>query len=67
MSITTVLRVFKDSSIITPQGEFKISRIFRSGKAAKKAGYFHHVTSNGIAIYTNRCSKKASHFAVIDD
>jgi hypothetical protein len=38
MSIATVLRVFKNSSLITEQGEFKISRVFDNGRAANKAG-----------------------------
>jgi hypothetical protein len=65
MSVATVLRVFKNSSLITAQGEYKISRIFPSGKAANKAGYVHHITSNGIDIYTNRHGKRAARFAVI--
>jgi hypothetical protein len=67
MSIATVLRVFKNSSLITEQGEFTITRIFPTGKAARKAGYTHHHTGNGIAVYVNHHRKSAARFAVIDD
>ncbi|MDR2629977.1 MAG: hypothetical protein LBC60_03540 [Spirochaetaceae bacterium] len=67
MNVATVLRVFKNSSLITPQGEFKISRIFRTAKAATKAGYVLHITNNDIAIYANHRGKKTARFAIIDD
>jgi hypothetical protein len=51
MSIATVLRVFKNSSLITPQGEFKISRVFPDRKSAKKAQYHFFTVDNGIIIY----------------
>jgi hypothetical protein len=35
MNIATVLKVFKNSSIVTPQGEFKISRVFDNARAAE--------------------------------
>jgi hypothetical protein len=41
MSVITVLKVFKNSSLITSQGEFKIDRVFPTGKAANKARYFY--------------------------
>ena len=66
MNIETVLRVFKNSSLITPQGEYKISRIFDNAGAANKAGYVHHITSGGIEIYVSR-HKKAAWFVVISD
>ena len=66
MGIATVLRVFKNSSLITPQGEFKISRVFDNAGTARKAGYVHHITSGGIEIYTSR-HKRAVRFAVISD
>jgi hypothetical protein len=65
MNIATVLRVFKNSSLITPQGEFKISRVFDDGKAANKARYYYHCTENGIAIYARNSGKGKSTFAVI--
>ena len=65
MSVATVLRVFKNSSLIIPQGEFKISRVFDNAGAAKKAGYVHHITSNGIDIYKSHRHKRAARFAVI--
>jgi hypothetical protein len=66
MSVATVLRVFKNSSLITPQGEFKISRVFPSGKAANKARYHYHCTDNGIAIYVRRNKTGRAVFAVAD-
>jgi hypothetical protein len=66
MSVATVLRVFKNSSLITEQGEFKISRVFNDDKTAKKARYHYHCTDNGIAIYARNSRKGTSKFAVID-
>jgi hypothetical protein len=66
MSVATVLRVFKNSSLIIPQGEFKISRVFPSGKAARKARYHYHCTDNGVSIYARNGRKGKSTFAVID-
>jgi hypothetical protein len=66
MNVAAVLRVFKNSSLITEQGEFKISRIFDNAGAARKARYRYHCTENGIAIYA-RCNKTGkSIFAVVD-
>ena len=67
MNVATVLSVFKNSSLITPQGEYKISRVFDNAGSANKAGYVHHITSNGIEIYAKSRHKKAARFAVIDD
>ena len=67
MGIATVLRVFKNSSIVTPQGEYKISRVFDNAGAANKAGYVHHITSGGIEIYAGGRHKRAVRFAVISD
>jgi hypothetical protein len=66
MTIATVLRVFKNSSLITEQGEFKISRVFDDGRAAKKARYHYHCTENGIAIYARNNKTGTSLFAVVD-
>jgi hypothetical protein len=66
MSIATVFRVFKNSSLITERGEFKISRIFNDDKAANKARYRCYRTENGIAIYARNSRKGKSIFAVID-
>jgi hypothetical protein len=66
-AVITVLRIFKNSTLIMPQGEFKISRIFPTGKAANKAGYVSHCTSNGIDIYTRRNSNRKARFAVIGE
>jgi hypothetical protein len=66
MSVATVFRVFKNSSLIAPQGEFKISRVFDDAQAAAKARYHYHRTVNGIAIYARRGRNGTSIFAVID-
>jgi hypothetical protein len=65
MNVATVLRVFKNSSLITAQGEYKISRVFINRKAANKAWYHYHCTENGVVIYTRRNKKGKSVFAVI--
>jgi hypothetical protein len=64
MNIAAVLRVFKNFSLITERGEFKISRVFENGGAARKARY--HCTENGIAIYARRNKTGRSLFAVVD-
>jgi hypothetical protein len=66
MSIATVLRVFKNSSLITERGEFKISRIFDNAGAARKARYHYHCTDNGIAIYARHNKTGRAAFAVVD-
>jgi hypothetical protein len=66
MSAITVLRVFRNSSLITEQGEYKISRVFSNGKAVMKARYHYHCTENGIPIYARRGKKGKSIFAVVD-
>jgi hypothetical protein len=66
MSVATVLRVFKNSSLITEQGEYKISRVFDNGGSARKARYHYHCTENGIAIYARRNTRGKSLFAVVD-
>jgi hypothetical protein len=66
MSVATVLRVFKNSSLITEQGEYKISRVFNDDTAARRARYQYHQTVNGTAIYTRRSRKGKSIYAVID-
>jgi hypothetical protein len=64
MSVVTVLRVFKNSSLITPQGEFKISRVFDNAKSASRARYHYHCSDNGIAIYARRNKTGKVLFAV---
>jgi hypothetical protein len=65
MSVAAVLRVFKNSSLITPQGEFKISRVFDNARAANKARYQYHCTENGVVIYTRRGKSGNQIFAVV--
>jgi hypothetical protein len=66
MSIATVLRVFKNSFLITERGECKISRVFDNAGAAHKVRYYYHGTENGIAIYARKGRKGKTTFAVID-
>ncbi|MDR2785324.1 MAG: hypothetical protein LBB83_05365 [Treponema sp.] len=66
MSVATVLKVFKNSSLITERGEFKISRVFNDGRAANKARYHYHYTDNGIVIYSRRTTAGTSKFVVVD-
>jgi hypothetical protein len=54
MSVITVLKVFKNSSLITSRGEFKIDRVFPTGKAANKARYFYYCSDCGVEIYSKR-------------
>jgi hypothetical protein len=65
MNVATVLKVFKNSSLITEQGEYKISRVFDNAGAANKAGYVYHITSGGVEIYARGRHKRAVRFAVI--
>jgi hypothetical protein len=65
MSVATVLRVFKNSSLITAQGEYKISRVFHTRRAARNARYHYFCTDNGISIYIRSNKKGESKFAVI--
>ncbi|MDR2177550.1 MAG: hypothetical protein LBP20_05850 [Treponema sp.] len=66
MNVAAVLRVFTNSFLITERGEFKISRVFPSGKAALKARYHYYCTENGIAIYSRRTKAGTRKYAVID-
>jgi hypothetical protein len=66
MSIASVLRVFRNSTLITARGEFKISRVFNNRKTARKAWYQYYCTDKGISIYARRNKKGESVFAVID-
>jgi hypothetical protein len=66
MSVATVLKVFKNSSLVTEQGEIKINRVFDNAGAAHKARYHYHCTENDIAIYTRRNKSGNQLFAVVD-
>jgi ABC-type Na+ transport system ATPase subunit NatA len=65
MGLATVLRVFKNSSLITERGEFKISRVFDNAEAANKARYHYHCTEKDIAIYTRLTNRGINKFAVV--
>ncbi|MDR1127734.1 MAG: hypothetical protein LBL20_00340 [Treponema sp.] len=67
MSVAAVFKVFKNSSLVTEQGEIKISRVFPSGKAAKKARFVYHSCSNGIPIYTQYTVTGKTKYALIGD
>jgi hypothetical protein len=64
--IVTVLRVFRNSSLVTSRGELRISRVFNSRKTARKARYHYYCTDKGISIYARRDKKGQPVFAVID-
>jgi hypothetical protein len=66
MGLATVFRVFKNSSLITTRGEFKISRVFDNVRAARKVRYHYHCTENDITIYTRRNKSGNQLFAVVD-
>jgi hypothetical protein len=65
MSVITVLKVFKNSSLITSRGEFKINRVFPTGKAANKARYFYYCSDYGVEIYSHRTRTGNSKFAAV--
>jgi hypothetical protein len=65
MNAVSVIKVFKNSSLITEQGEFKISRIFDNAGAANKARYHYHGIENGIAIYARRTNVGTYKFAIV--
>ncbi|MDR1315337.1 MAG: hypothetical protein LBK13_00570 [Spirochaetales bacterium] len=65
MNITAVLKVFKDSTLITERGKFKISRVFTDDKAANKARYRYYRTENGVAIYARRDRAGKRIFAIV--
>jgi hypothetical protein len=66
IGIITVLRVFRNSSLVTSRGELKISRVFNNRKTARKARYHYYCTDKGISIYARRDKKGKSVFAIID-
>jgi hypothetical protein len=66
MTVASVLRVFKNSFLVTGQGEIKISRVFDDGKAARKARYRYYLTVNGVAVYARRNKAGNTLFAVAD-
>jgi hypothetical protein len=65
MSIATVFKVFRNSSLITLRGEFKIGRIFPTKKAARKSRYYYHCTESGTDIYIYRSHAGKKRFALI--
>jgi hypothetical protein len=52
--LASVFRVFKNSSVITEQGEYTISRVFPSRKSAEKARYRFYAVISGVTIYRRR-------------
>ena len=67
MNITTLLKVFKKSYLVTDRGELKISRVFLTYKAAKKAQYRYYRVYNGIVIYQKRTRTGPQKYAVIGE
>jgi hypothetical protein len=65
MNIAAILKVFRRSSLVTARGEYKISRVFSSGKAALKARYRYYCTENGVPIYSRRTKSGSRKYAVI--
>jgi hypothetical protein len=65
MCIVNILKVFKNSSLVTERGEIKISRVFPNGKTAKKARYVYYCSDNGIPVYARRTAAGKTKYAVI--
>jgi hypothetical protein len=65
MSVITVLKVFKHSILITPQGEFKIERFFATSKAARKARYFYYFTDSGVKIFIRKTAAGNKKYAAV--
>jgi hypothetical protein len=66
-NLATVLKIFKNSSLITPRGEYKISRVFASRRSAKKARYRFFFTDKGILIYRRRAETGRITYAYIGE
>jgi hypothetical protein len=67
MGLAIVFKVFKGSSLVTSQGEYKISRVFPSRQSARKAQYRFCAVDNGIAIYRRRAKTGRTTYACIGD
>jgi hypothetical protein len=67
MGLSTIFRIFKKSSLITERGEIKISRVFPTCKAAKKAQYRYFRIDNGTIIYSRRLKSGLRKYALIGD
>jgi hypothetical protein len=65
MSIATVLKVFKNSTIILDKREYTISRVFPTIKTAIKAHYFYYCTSSGTDIFSRQNKKGSRKYAII--
>jgi hypothetical protein len=57
--------VFKNSSLVTERGEFKISRVFPDRESARKAGYRFFTAANGVSIYRRRFGKAPAKYACV--
>jgi hypothetical protein len=64
-TVATVLKVFKNSSLITPKGEFKISRVFPDRESAEKARYRFFSVDGGVTIYRRRTKTGRIQYACI--
>jgi hypothetical protein len=67
MGMSTIFSVFKHSYLITERGEIKISRVFPTCKAAKKAQYRYFRIDNGTIIYSRRTKSGPRKYALIGD
>jgi hypothetical protein len=67
MGLATLFIVFKHSSLITERGEIKISRVFPTCKAAKKAQYRYYRTDIGTIIFIRRTKTGRRKYAIISD
>jgi hypothetical protein len=67
MGLATVFRVFKNSSLVTSRGEFKISRVFPDSKSAIQAQYRYFFVDKGILIYRRHTKTGQIKYACIGD
>jgi hypothetical protein len=67
MGLATIFRVFKNSSLVTSQGEYKISRVFPTRRIAKRAKYHFFTVDNGIIIYRRRTGTGRTIYACIGE
>ena len=67
MGLAVIFRIFKKSTLITERGEIKISRVFPTCKAAKKAQYRYFRMDSGTIIYSRRTKSGLRKYALIGD
>jgi hypothetical protein len=67
MSLKTIFSIFKHSYLITERREIKISRVFPTCKAAKKARCHYFRIDNGVIIYSRRLKSGLQKYALVGD